>query len=266
MAANSFNPNYRRDVLPGMYVYILTDKGEKSEGIVAEVLGIAEHHPDGIKVKLENGVVGRTKKIAIPKDNALVGINAQKQLKIDLEYNENGNLEYKGSFQFDSDRPEHKAKFLQKSVVKTIQAFANADGGRLYIGIHDKTHEPLGLSGDFSFLNEGKRDLDGFEINLLSFLPDQFLIGGDIFNSVDIIPFQYNGKDVCLIDVESSDIAFLLKQGVTCPECQFSSKGVQNEIYVRQGGSSQPKTITQFLNYWPNHLEKKRKNKLEFWS
>jgi len=57
MVSNSFNPNYRRDVLPGMYVYILTDKGETSEGIVADVLGIAEHHSDGIKVRLQSGVV-----------------------------------------------------------------------------------------------------------------------------------------------------------------------------------------------------------------
>ena len=270
MQATSFDPKRRSDVLPGMYVHILTDNQEQLEGIVKKTKGEVDYHPQGIKVVLSgkdgiDGKIGRAQKIEIPKDNALLLINAQRQLKTDLAYEENNNLEYKGSFQFDSDRPEHKAKFLQKSVVKTIQAFANADGGRLYIGIHDKTHKPLGLSGDYTFLKEGKQDLDGFEIDLLNFLADQFFIRGEIYNSVSIVPFQYEGEDVCLIEVKSSDVAFLTQKGVTCPECNCSSKGVQNEVYVRKGGSSQPKTITEFLNYWPKHLDEKRKKKLEFW-
>jgi uncharacterized repeat protein (TIGR03833 family) len=261
MAANSFNPNFRRDVLPGMYVYILTDKGETSEGIVADVLGIAEHHSDGIKVRLQSGIVGRTKQIQIPKDNALKGIRAHQQLEVDLKvaltYEENDNLEYKGSFAFDSDNSEHPKKFLQKEVAKTIQAFANSEGGRLYIGIHDKTHEPLGLLGDYSFLPEGKQDADGFEIYLRGFLKGKFLIGTEIFNSVKIVVFQYKSQDVCFVDVEPSDVAFVLKN---------DSSDKIFEFHVREGGNSPPKTITEFLNYWPNHLEKMRKKKLEIWS
>ena len=256
MLQTSFNPNFRRDVLPGMYVYILTDEGEQFEGIIEEVLGIAEHHSDGIKVKLQSGTIGRSKKIEHPKDNALKSIRAYQQLKIDLTYEENDNLEYKGSFEFDSDMPQYPRKVLQKEVSKTIQAFANAEGGRLYIGIHDKTHDPLGLLGDYSFLEEGKQDADGFEIHLRSFLKGKFLIGTEIFNSVKIVVFQYKSQDVCFVDVEPSDIAFVLKKD--------SSDGF--EFHVREGGSSPPKTITEFLNYWPGHLEKKKKKYSQFWS
>jgi len=191
----------------------------------------------------------------------LIGIRACQQLildlKVDLTYEENLNLEYKGSFEFDSDKPDHPQKYLQKEVSKTIQAFANAEGGRLYIGIHDKTHEPLGLLGDYSFLEDGKKDADGFEIRLRSFLKGKFLIGTDIFNSVEIVVFQYKSQDVCFVNVEPSDEAFVLKND--------SSEKIF-EFHVREGGNSPPKTITEFLKYWPRHLQKMRKNKLEFWS
>ena len=260
MSLTSFDPRRRSDVLPGMYATVLTSKGELHEGIIAEDLGIAAFHSDGIKVTLKNGVEGRAKKIEPPKDNALIGIRACQQLildlKVDLSYEENLNLEYKGSFAFDLDHPEHPKKFLQHSVLKTIQAFANSEGGRLYIGIHDKTHEPLGLIGDYSFLLDGKKDADGFEINLRNFLQGKFLIGADIFNSVEIVVFQYKSQDVCFVDVEPSDVAFVLKN---------DSSDKIFEFHVREGGNSPPKTITEFLVYWPRHLQKMRKNQLEFW-
>jgi uncharacterized protein YwbE len=260
MSLTSFDPRRRSDVLPGMYATVLTSKGEIHEGIIAEDLGITAYHPDGIKVRLQSNVVGRTIQIEIPKDNALKGIHAQQQLKVDLKvdltYEENDNLEYKGSFEFDSDKPQYPQKYLQKEVAKTIQAFANAEGGRLYIGIHDKTHEPLGLLGDYSFLENGKKDADGFEIRLRSFLEGKFLIGTEIFNSVRIVVFQYKSQDVCFVNVEPSEEAFVLKKD--------GSDGF--EFHVREGGNSPPKTITEFLKYWPKHLEKMRKKKLEFWS
>ena len=108
-----------------------------------------------------------------------------------------------------------------------------------------------------NFLPSGKKDADGFEINLRSFLQGKFLIGADIFTSVEIVVFQYKSQDVCFVDVEPSDVAFVLKND--------SSEKIF-EFHVREGGNSPPKTITEFLKYWPRHLQKMRKNKLEFWS
>jgi uncharacterized repeat protein (TIGR03833 family) len=250
----SYNPNLLEDVLPGLYVYIISEKNEKSEGIVEKPLGVVSFHPDGIKVKLVTGEIGRTKKIVPPKDNVLSMIKMAKQLKIDLLWPENENLEYKQSFAYDIDKPEFPKKFLQHSVLKTVQAFANANGGRLYIGIHDKTHKNMGLSGDYAFLDEGKQDSDGFEIHLRSFLRGNFEIGGDIFNSVHVEVFPYDGKDVCLIDVTKSDVAFVsVDQGKLA-------------FYVREGGQTEPKTITEFLVYWPKHLIELERKKSEFWN
>lgn len=57
----------RADVKPGINVMVeLTEDkrtGRLTGGTVMEVLTTAPTHPHGIKVKLENGLVGRIKKI-----------------------------------------------------------------------------------------------------------------------------------------------------------------------------------------------------------
>ena len=57
----------RADVRPGMRVQIVLKKdqgtGNLTEGIVAEILTNSSTHHHGIKVRLENGAVGRVKTI-----------------------------------------------------------------------------------------------------------------------------------------------------------------------------------------------------------
>jgi len=40
--------------------------GKLTEGIVHRILTKSPHHPHGIKVMLENGIVGRVKEIVVP--------------------------------------------------------------------------------------------------------------------------------------------------------------------------------------------------------
>jgi uncharacterized repeat protein (TIGR03833 family) len=60
----------RADIRPGIDVLVeLTEDkrtGRLTEGKVKEVLTTAPNHPHGIKVKLENGRVGRIKQIIHP--------------------------------------------------------------------------------------------------------------------------------------------------------------------------------------------------------
>jgi uncharacterized repeat protein (TIGR03833 family) len=57
----------RSDIRPGLRVSIVQKKnqrtGKLSEGIVKNILTNAPSHPHGIKVRLENGEVGRVKEI-----------------------------------------------------------------------------------------------------------------------------------------------------------------------------------------------------------
>ena len=61
------NANLRKNILVGSRVRIVEKQnqktGELTEGIVKKVLTHSSEHPHGIKVVLENGVVGRVKEI-----------------------------------------------------------------------------------------------------------------------------------------------------------------------------------------------------------
>ena len=58
---------HRSAVLPGMSVDIVTKAGQRSgkvvRGIVQEVLTNSSFHPYGIKVRLQDGQVGRVREI-----------------------------------------------------------------------------------------------------------------------------------------------------------------------------------------------------------
>lgn len=57
------NGQNRQDIKPGLEVYIILKKdqrtGEKTRGIVKDLLTNASFHPHGIKVRLEDGQIGR---------------------------------------------------------------------------------------------------------------------------------------------------------------------------------------------------------------
>ncbi|TVQ19135.1 MAG: YwbE family protein [Spirochaetaceae bacterium] len=58
---------HRASVYPGARVRVVQKHdqrtGETTEGVVSEILTNSTTHPHGIKVRLEDGVVGRVKEI-----------------------------------------------------------------------------------------------------------------------------------------------------------------------------------------------------------
>jgi uncharacterized repeat protein (TIGR03833 family) len=65
--AMNMNCTNRTHIKPGLKVLIVQKKDQRSghltEGIVKDILTKSPFHPHGIKVRLENGEVGRVKKI-----------------------------------------------------------------------------------------------------------------------------------------------------------------------------------------------------------
>ena len=61
------NGQNRKDVKPGLEVYIVLKKdqrtGEKTKGIVKDLLTNSSFHPHGIKVRLTDGQIGRVSEI-----------------------------------------------------------------------------------------------------------------------------------------------------------------------------------------------------------
>jgi len=58
----------RKNIRPGMNVMVVQKEdqgtGKLTEGVVRDILTKSPHHPHGIKVRLENGIVGRVKEIS----------------------------------------------------------------------------------------------------------------------------------------------------------------------------------------------------------
>jgi len=57
----------RRDIRPGQTVHIVLKQdqrtGKRTKGVVKQILTRSASHPHGIKVRLEDGQVGRVKEI-----------------------------------------------------------------------------------------------------------------------------------------------------------------------------------------------------------
>ena len=63
----------RKNVKPGLEVEIVLKQDQRSgrltRGVVKELLTRSAHHPHGIKVRLEDGQVGRVKNVVGPESN-----------------------------------------------------------------------------------------------------------------------------------------------------------------------------------------------------
>ena len=64
----------RKDIRPGLKVEIVLKKdqrsGQRTIGIVRDILTSSAHHPHGIKVRLEDGQIGRVQAILEDKGQA----------------------------------------------------------------------------------------------------------------------------------------------------------------------------------------------------
>ena len=58
---------HRQDIRPGLRVEIILKKdqtsGKRTIGVVKDILTSAAHHPRGIKVRLDDGKIGRVQAI-----------------------------------------------------------------------------------------------------------------------------------------------------------------------------------------------------------
>lgn len=139
-------------------------------------------------------------------------------------------LEFKSSLQWDV-RQNKQNKKLRQSVLKTIAAFLNSEGGMLIVGVEDNGNV-FGLENDYSITNHSK---DKF-LNLLNTLIGDY-IGLDIRPYVDIRIENVNQHDVCVIEVEKSHKPVFMK-----------SDG-KNELYIRQGTTTRSLDSEETYNY-----------------
>ena len=117
---------------------------------------------------------------------------------------ESKNIEYKVTL------PDKSEKYM-----KTIVAFANTQGGKLIVGIDDKTHQVVGVENDILF-----ELMDGIANAVSDSCVPQII--------PDIEPQTVNGKTVIVVSVEAGkNRPYYLK-----------SKGKDNGTYIRVAGTS----------------------------
>jgi len=179
-----------------------------------------------------------------------------------LKLNEGSNLEYKASMwtkyktenkvatgEIDSNQ-KGKALFLQDEVLHTVAAFLNSAGGILLIGVKDKPlswgdrpAEVFGVEPDYSHLGKNNQDADGYIQAVYQVLNAGFGNTSTTTSYVKVTIEQYEGKDICKIDVEG--LPRIRDAQVYIREKTDKSK--EERYYVRTGASSQKMSMESAL-------------------
>ena len=214
--------------------------GKLTEGIVKTKLTSSNSHPHGIKVELEDGNVGRVKKL-LSDLNSESKITSDSIPKTDLiiPKEEDSSNELKSSFRTDINRLTKgdgkmvTSKSVEKEISITISAMANKDGGRLFIGINDNG-DVLGLESDYELLNNPNDD----KFQRIIWQSIQNYIGNMTYVSKLVMSLiQKNSKKICVIIIPKSN------------EPIFVNDNNNQESYVRIGTRSEKFSPQDFLTY-----------------
>lgn len=148
-------------------------------------------------------------------------------------------VEYKGSLRWDY-REEKVNKALTKSVLKTMVAFLNTDGGTLLIGVMDDG-AIAGIEKDFATLG-AKGNRDGFELTLRNSIREH--LGGEVSPFIEVTFGETQGRTVAIVSCEPYHKPVFLEDGG------------ETEFYVRAGNTSQPLNIKAANEYIRAHWGK----------
>lgn len=148
-----------------------------------------------------------------------------------LKSGENNKLEFKTSLRWDVKRNQVN-KELEKTIMKTITAFLNSEGGHLVIGAND-SGEPVGLENDIASLP--KQDTDGFENHFNNLFNS--MVGPEFRRFIQLEFNNINGKTVCLISIEPGYKPVYLKSSDN------------EDFYIRTGNATTPLKISEVATY-----------------
>lgn len=148
---------------------------------------------------------------------------------------ESAAVEFKSSLVFDRRRfllepggplDQYKLDALVHSCLKTVAAFANTDGGVLYVGVEDNTNV-CGLAEDFALTNSARRDYDGWEQFLRGQVEARFIDGRSVNPYIHTEALVQGERTFVRVQTTPrSELTFLRKPGGA------------SELYVRYGTRS----------------------------
>ena len=162
-----------------------------------------------------------------------------------IKEGESSMVEFKSTLRFDN-YTEKVNKSLEETIMKSIAAFANAEGGRLFIGISDNG-EINGLENDYSTLKQANKDF--FELHLRTLIETYY---GNSFSAESIrIDFvEEEEKDICIVYINKSNKPIYTK--IT------NKQGAKEEkFYIRVGNSSREiANASEIIAYINKHFKK----------
>ena len=205
-------PN-RNQIKIGGRVWIETKQnqgaGKLTEGTVKKILTHAESHPHGIKVSLEDGQVGRVKKIdSVQKSNPPVR-GFVDLYKIEIPRTEDKENEFKETFQYDRKMANHignqQAIGSMKyngpvELARAICSFGNSySGGFVYLGMADNG-DIIGLEKDKKLGNFADYE-DKFANHMRNKLESLLADRAFFADKIQMIFRTIDGKTICIIQV-----------------------------------------------------------------
>jgi len=147
--------------------------------------------------------------------------------------------------------PNFKDPVLEDEVLHTVAAFLNTVGGTLLIGVKDKPTswgdkpaEVFGLENDYKIMGKDQ-DSDTYVRNVYEVLNRGF---GDTSTAVSFVHVkieQYEGKDICRIDVQPLP---KIRDGELYIKERSDDKN-EKRFYVRIGTSSQKQSMQSAVRY-----------------
>ena len=150
---------------------------------------------------------------------------------------ESDELEFKSTLRWDL-KEGVLSKKLEDVIVKTVAAFANAQGGTLVIGVDDDG-QIVGLAHDYKSL--GDADRDKFELHLRNLLNHQLGVAF-VASKVQVKFHEVAGTEVCQMDIAAA------KEPVIVTVKDRNGQPVE-KFYVRSGNSSQEIPMSELGTY-----------------
>jgi len=248
-----------RDEIQGERVFIERKQdqgtGKLTEGIVIKILSSGYSHSHGLKVELENGEIGRVKKLSsiYSNESKFEQNNSFEDLiKIEISKTEDAFNEFKETFRFDTKdeqlRKEGKHEIADQRIKKieaddairmeipiAISAFGNSRGGKLFLGIK-KDGTVIGLQRDMKKYNW--KDEDQFGRIIIEYLRTIIKDEAYISSKLQLKFLNIDDKLTCII------------QALPAVEPLYIHLGEKQDAYVRQPSAESKKIpMKDFLNY-----------------
>lgn len=145
---------------------------------------------------------------------------------------ENDYVEFKSSMRWDMEKKQVN-KILEHVTAKTISAFLNSEGGRLFIGVDDDGNV-TGIENDYKTLGQ-KQNRDGFLLALTQIINNY--IGKEFHEYITMRIEILDEKDICVVEMSQSGIPVFLRNKD------------KHEFYIRASASSQPMGLKEATDY-----------------